>query len=461
MRGVDLNGARVLVAGMGRSGLAAVELLHRHGARPVATDLKPLEELPEAASRLAALGIPFLRQAPAVFEGPDLIVLSPGVPADLAPLEAARRRGVPVIGEVELAGYYLEGPCIGITGTNGKTTTTAITGHILAECGIPAQVGGNIGNPPTGMVAASRPGQWNVLELSSFQLETIRRFRAEIAVVLNVTQDHLDRHHTMENYAAAKRRLLETQQPGDAAVLNAGDSICAAYASLKRSPVWFSAARRLGQGLWIEKDRVLFDGEPLIEIAAIPLRGRHNVENVMAAAGAAHLAGAPREGIAAAIRTFPGIEHRLEFAGSVAGVDYYNDSKATNVDAALKAIEAFDGRLWVILGGKDKGSDYSPLRRPLAAKARAVLLIGAAAGKISGQLGDAVEKTACGTLEAALAEARRRASPGDTVLLAPACASFDQFDNYEHRGRVFKAVVARLAATAPSAAGRREGTPCV
>ncbi len=428
-----------------RSGLAAVELLCERGATVEATDLKPLDALAEAASRLKERNVPFRLQAPAVFEGKDLIVVSPGVRADLPELEAARRAGIRVIGEVELAGWFLQGPVIGITGSNGKTTTTALAGHILRECGIPVQVGGNIGLAPTAMVASSRPGQWNVLELSSFQLETIERFRADVAVVLNITPDHLDRHGSMAAYAAAKRRLLETQKPPDQAVLNADDAWCVEFAGIRPAkPVWFSLSRPVSPGLWLDGDRVLFDGDLLMETREIPLRGRHNVENVMAAAAAARLAGAAPGSIAAAIRTFPGVEHRLEFAGTVSGIDFYNDSKATNVDATRKAIDAFPGRLWVILGGRDKGGDFRALRAPLAAKAHAALLVGEAAGRIAEQLGDAVPQLSCGTLESAVREAFRRARAGDTVLLAPACASFDQFTDFEHRGRVFKDLVAQL-----------------
>jgi len=442
---VRLEGARVLVVGLARSGLAAAGLLRSKGAEVSATDIRPLGEMPEAAGKLAEWGIPFRSQDDEAFAGADLIVISPGVPADLEALERSRQRGVPVIGEVELASRYLQGAIIGVTGSNGKTTTTALIGHILGAAGIPAQVAGNIGTPLASMVPASRPGQWNVLELSSFQLETISRFRAQIAAVLNVTPDHLDRHHTMEAYAAAKRRLLETQQEGDTAVLNADDPLCAGFAAVARArPVWFSCARPVAPGAWLDRDRIVLDGERLMEVRDVPLRGRHNLENVMAAAAAARLAGASPQDIAAAIRTFPGVEHRLEFVRNLGGVDYFNDSKATNVDATLKAIDAFSGPLWVILGGKDKDSDYRRLREALAAKARAVLLIGAAAPKISAHLGDAVSQIDCGTLEEAVRKAHREARAGETVLLAPACASFDQFENFEHRGRTFKSLVRQL-----------------
>ncbi len=443
MNGAELKfaGARVLVAGMGKSGLAALKLLSGKGAELRATDAKPLADLPGVAE----MGVPFAAQSPEVFRGADIIVLSPGVPRDLEPLEEARRRGVAVIGEVELASYFLNGPVIGITGANGKTTTTALTGYILSQCGIPAQVGGNIGTPPTAMAPASRPDQWNVLELSSFQLETIGRFRARIGACLNVTPDHLDRHHTFEIYAAAKRRLFETQQAGDFAILNADDPTCAGFASYTAGTVyWFSSSGRVERGAWLDGGRILADGKHLMDAAEVPLRGRHNLENVMAAALAARLAGAPLGRIAAAVRGFPGVEHRLEFVRSVSGVDFYNDSKATNVDATLKALDAFEGGLWVILGGKDKGSEYSPLIQPLRTKARAALLVGAAADKIAAHLGAAVPLVRAGTIEVAVRQAYAQASPGDTILLAPACASFDQFTSYEHRGRFFKDLVRQL-----------------
>jgi UDP-N-acetylmuramoylalanine--D-glutamate ligase len=437
--------SKVLVVGMERSGLASVEMLKKYGAHVTATDLRSLEQLGAAGSKLRELGVPFELQSEQVFEGRDLIVLSPGVPADLQPLEAARSRGVPVIGEVELAGYFLEGQTIGITGSNGKTTTTALVGHILKQSGVAAQVGGNIGTPVVAMVEPSRPAQWNVLELSSFQLETICRFRAHVAVALNITQNHLDRHHTLDRYIAAKARLFETQQEGDAAVLNADDPACAGFASLTAAtPHWFSATRRVEPGAWLEDGIIRLDGQELMAASEVPIRGRHNIENTMAAAVAARLTGVDLPAIAAAVRTFKAVEHRLEFVRNVSAVDFYNDSKATSVDAALKALDTFDGKLWIILGGKDKGSDYSVLRAPLIAKARAALLIGAAAPKIAAQLRDSVTLIHSKTLEAAVRDAYARAEPGDTVLLAPACASFDQFESYEHRGRVFKNLVESL-----------------
>jgi UDP-N-acetylmuramoylalanine--D-glutamate ligase len=294
-------------------------------------------------------------------------------------------------------------------------------------------------------VSGSREGQWNVLELSSFQLETIFRFRANVAACLNVTPDHLDRHHTFEEYANTKARLFETQMKGDSAVLNYEDGTCRSFASRTKGEVfWFSSKRSVPCGVHLEGPELFLNGKPFMERRQILLRGMHNVENVMAAAMMARLAGAPQTSIGNAVQSFPGVEHRIEFVRTFEGVDYYNDSKATNVDAALKALEAFQGGLWVILGGKDKGSDYRPLREPLASKAKAVLLIGKAADRIAEDLDGAVKLVRSKVLREAVWHARESAKAGDTVLLAPACASFDQFESYEHRGRMFKQIVQEL-----------------
>jgi UDP-N-acetylmuramoylalanine--D-glutamate ligase len=442
---MHLNGAKALVVGMKKSGIASTELLAREGASVRATDLKPLEELPEAAALAERLGVPFAQQTPEVFQGVDLIVLSPDVPADLASLEQARRRGVQVIGEIELAGPFLKGNTIGITGSNGKTTTTSLVGHVLRHAGLIVQVGGNIGTPVTAMIDTSRDDGWNVLELSSFQLETIMAFHAQIGLALNVTQNHLDRHHTFENYAAAKSRLFENMGPSDFAVLNADDPVCVSFAKRTAATAqWFSSTHEVTPGASLCGDKLVLGGKLLMTAQEIPIRGRHNIENVLAAAIAAVRAGVNRETIAEAVRSFRAVEHRLEFVRNVSGVDFYNDSKATSVDATLKALEAFRGNVWLILGGKDKGLDYSALREPLAAKAHAVLLIGAAAPKIAGYLDGAVPLIDAKTMDQAVAGAYREAQPGDTVLLAPACASFDQFRSFEHRGEVFKQLVNAL-----------------
>jgi len=429
---MKLEGARVVVVGMARSGVAAVELLREQGAHVRAVDQNPVE-IP---------GLVVEPQTEAPFVDADLIVVSPGVPADLQLLAKARCRGVRVIGDLELASWFLQGESIGITGSNGKTTTTALTGHILKQSGIPVQVGGNIGTPPASLVKGSRTGQWNVLELSSFQLETSDSFHAHIGAALNVTPDHLDRHGTLERYANAKGRLFIEQRYGDFAVLNADAPLCTGYAKLGHgTAVWFSSTREIPPGAFLAQDEIVLNGAPVMKTTEVPMRGLHNLENTMAAAAMASLAGATHAQIRSAVMTFPGVEHRLEFVRELSGVAWYNDSKATNVDATLKAVAAFDGGLWVILGGKDKNSDYSVLASPLRLKAHGALLIGAAAEKIEAQLRGAVPLIPCRTIAGAVAEARARAKSGDTVLLAPACASFDQFENFEHRGREFKRLV--------------------
>ena len=432
-----LEGAKVVVVGTGLSGVGALRLLRKKGALVRVVDEKVKGEME---------GVTIEPQTAAAFRDAELVVISPGVPPDLDLFAALRERGVPVIGELELAAPFLQGRNIGITGTNGKTTTTALTGHILRESGIACQVGGNIGTAPAEMVESSRSDQWNVLELSSFQLETIETFHAPIAACLNVTQNHLDRHHTFENYANAKARLFETQDAEDLAVLNADDPVTVTFGQrTKAKTVWFSSTHHVS-GAWLDGEVIRLEKGELLNVHELRLRGRHNFENVMAAALMADRAGAGLLQIASAAATFAPVEHRLEFVRQIEGVAYYNDSKATSVDATLKAIDAFPGGLWIILGGKDKDSDFTVLRGPLRAKARAALLIGAAAPKIARQLGDdSVPVIQCGTLAAAVDKASRSAVPGHTVLLAPACASFDQFDNFEHRGRSFKDLVHALA----------------
>ena len=443
---MDFSGKHVLVVGIKRSGLAAIDLLRKHGAHVRAMDAEPPSE---------PLAVPVVAQSEENIQDngrdPDVIVLSPGVPYDLPMLIRVRERGIAVLGEVELASYFLKGPVIGITGSNGKTTTTALVGHVLKECGVPCQVGGNIGTAVTSIIETSCDDQWNVLELSSFQLEAISRFRAHIAACLNVTPNHLNRHHTFENYAAAKGRLFETQHSGDRAVLNYDDPTCVRFEARTPADVfWFSASQRVPTGIWMDGEELCFDGRPFMRRSQIKLRGRHNIENVMAAALASALAGANLDIIGAAVESFSGVEHRIEFVRELDGVEYFNDSKATSVDATLKAIDAFERGLWIILGGEHKGSPYTPLRRPLHERAKAVLLIGAedysqaAAPFIRKDLAGAVELVDCNTLDRAVQYARAHARAGDVVLLAPACASFDQFENFEQRGRMFKQIVAEL-----------------
>ena len=461
--GFDLAGKRVLVVGLARTGVAASLFSAGYGATVTATDDKPEAELVETAARLRAAGVTLQLggHASKTFLDQDLIVVSPGVPAKLPPLELARARGIPVWSEIELAWRFLRGTLVAITGSNGKTTTTSLVAHILKTAGIPALTGGNIGVPLLSLAESSTDATVTVAEVSSFQLETIESFRPEIGVLLNLTPDHLDRHASFDDYARAKMRLFENQLDRDAAVLNADDPEVTRRMPSRPRIFWFSRRKRVAQGVFLRSDEIVFRSDGAETVLArrdeIPLRGEHNVENVLAACAAAHLAGAAPGAVASGVKTFRGVEHRLEFVAEIGGVTFYNDSKATNVDAALKAVEAFPGPLLVILGGKDKGSPYAPLREPLRQRARAAVLIGAAAEKIGAEVGDAVALEQAGTLDRAVELAMKRAKPGDVVLLAPACSSFDQFENYEHRGRVFKELVAQLETRSAASASARKG----
>ena len=447
--GFDLTGKRVLVVGLARTGVVTSLFSAGYGATVIATDERPESELAETAAQLRAAGVRLELggHVAASFLDQDLIVVSPGVPAKLPSLELARAQGIPVWSEIELAWRFLRGKLVAITGSNGKTTTTALLAHILQTSDIPTLVGGNIGTPLLALVEKSTDPAVTVAEISSFQLETIDKFRPEIGVLLNLTPDHLDRHGTFEEYASAKMRMFENQLERDMAVLNADDPEITKRMPAKPHIFWFSRQKRVATGAFLRDNEIIFRNEGSEAVLArrdqIPLRGEHNVENVLAACAAAYLAGATPAAIANGVKSFSGVEHRLEYAGEYGGVQFYNDSKATNVDAAVKAIAAFPGPLVVILGGKDKGSPYTPLRDWLHDRARLALLIGEAAPKIALDLEGVVEIRQAGTLERALQLAFAAAQPGDTVLLAPACSSFDQFQNYEQRGRAFKELVAR------------------
>ncbi len=437
---------RVLVVGLGESGKAAARFFAARGARVVLNDARHADDLKETVEELGGLGVAFeLGGHPeGLFREQDLIVPSPGVPWDLPLLQSARKEGISVAGELEAASRELLGKIVGITGANGKTTTTALVGHIFECAGMTVQVGGNIGRPVLSLVDSSTPATWNVLELSSFQLEAMQSFRCNVAAVLNVTPDHLDRHHDMATYVAAKARILAPQQAGDTAVLNYDNEICRGYASaVKGTTVWFSRTRALDEGVWVDDGWIVSDGRR-IATTDLPIRGAHNLENALAAVAAAAAAKVPDEAIAKGLSTFHPVEHRLELVRTLDGVAYYNDSKATNVDAAVKAVESFESGLWLILGGRDKGSDYTALLAPMKGRVKRVLLIGEAAELIAGQLDHQIDMEDCGTLEAAVELARREAAQADTVLLAPACASFDQFADYGHRGREFKRIVGEL-----------------
>jgi UDP-N-acetylmuramoylalanine--D-glutamate ligase len=449
---MELRNQRALVVGLGKSGLAAAQFLKEQGAKVTVSDARPAMLITELPSLLDQ---GFIVEAGShgllTFRRQDLIVVSPGVPSNTPELTQVRALGMRIIGELELGAQYLQGEIVAITGSNGKTTTTSLLGEILKAAGRPTLVGGNIGTPVIAMVPLSVPDTWSVLEVSSFQLETIETFRPRIALVLNITPDHLDRHGSFENYAAAKARITENQTSDDFLVLNAENKPAQMVAAKTRAQIfWFSTQRPIKQGAFIHGESVLFlakeggKAEPIMPVTEIPLAGSHNRENILAAVCAARLAGVPAETIRSAVASFKAVEHRLEFVRELHGVSYYNDSKATNVDATEKALASFTGGIHVILGGKDKDSDYTALAPLLRERVKTVITIGSAAEKIERELAGIAKIESEETLDRAVAKAHELAVAGDTVLLAPACASFDQFENYEQRGKVFKQLVAEL-----------------
>jgi UDP-N-acetylmuramoylalanine--D-glutamate ligase len=464
---MELKNKRVLVVGLGRSGVASAIFLQEHGAKVIVSDSKSEVQLQKEVPALLDRGISIEtgHHGERTFRDQDLIVVSPGVPSDQPQLQHARSMGIPVIGEVELAFRFLQGKVLAITGSNGKTTTTTLVGEILAKSGRKTLVGGNIGTPVISLVGQSTPDSLVVLEVSSFQLESIELFRPWIAAILNITPDHLDRHHTFQAYVDAKARIFENQrasagenqQAGDFAVLNADDRACNTLKSKVKAPLlWFSRKQRVESGAFLKDDQIIFrhngQEQPVLGRSDIQLKGEHNLENVLAAVAMTMVAGCAPQQVRRGVSEFRGVEHRLELVTTINGVSFYNDSKATNVDATVKALESFPGNIHIILGGKDKGSDYSELNPLLRERVKRVYLIGAASDKIAAQIQDSTAVVRSGTLERAVRQAFDAARSGDVVLLAPACASFDQFENYEHRGRVFKELVHSLV---PVATGER------
>jgi UDP-N-acetylmuramoylalanine--D-glutamate ligase len=446
----ELNGTRALVIGLARTGIATSLFCAERGATVTATDSRTASELGDSVAKLRSAGIRLELggHSEAILKGQQLIIPSPGVPADAPLLRKAQDLKIPVWSEIELAYRFLNGKLIGITGSNGKTTTTTLVDHILRHAGFSTKLAGNIGTPLISQVSETTDRTITVVELSSFQLELIETFRPAISVFLNLTPDHLDRHKTFAAYSAAKARIFENQIEEDSAIINLDDPASREIAPSRPQVYWFSRKTNVEQGAFVRAGKIIFrqrgDDQTILAVSDLPLPGAHNLENVLAAVVAARLAGALPPQIAESIRSFSGVEHRIEFVAEIQGVRYYNDSKATNVDATLKALEAFPGRIIVILGGKDKDSDYTQLRTTLHEKAILALLIGAAAEKIEHQIEGSVAINRVGTIEHAVESAAQAAHAGDVVLLAPACASFDQFQNYEHRGRVFKALVRQL-----------------
>jgi UDP-N-acetylmuramoylalanine--D-glutamate ligase len=452
---MELDGKKVLVVGAGRSGVAASRFLAARGALVVLNDRKEFIDWPNDALALKGDGVVKLLAGDVpswLLDQVELVVLSPGVPTKSIPARYAERAGAEVIGEIELAWRFLKGRVVGITGTNGKTTTTALVGELLKDAGLPTQVGGNIGTPLISLVESSREDGWAVVELSSYQLETVKEFRPTVAVVLNLMPDHMDRYETFADYGAAKHRIFRNQTGGDVAVLNADDPVVSSWArGLEAHVVMFSTARELDEGLFLRGRELVartWSGErALLTRDEMQLKGLHNVQNTLAALAAGLACGASPDSMRETVRRFKPVEHRLERVAEVGGVTFYNDSKATNVDAAVKAVEALadePGRIVLILGGRGKNAPYAPLAPLVERKARALVLIGEDADRIEGELKAHAPVLRAADMADAVRRAYQSAEPGDVVLLAPACASFDMFTNFEHRGRVFKEEVKKM-----------------
>ena len=454
---MEVSGKKALVIGAARSGIASATFLNQKGAIVALHDQKPLENWNQDALALRDAGVGLLPgELPTwLMDQIELVVVSPGVPISGIPIRYMERAGAEVIGEVELASRFLKGRIVGITGSNGKTTTTSLIGEILSDAGFNIQVGGNIGRPLINLVESSSDESWTVAELSSFQLETIRQFKPAVAVVLNVTPNHMDRYESFMDYAAAKHRIFMNQDAGDVAVLNADDEVVSSWASgLRARVIRFSTKQELLEGMFLRGSRDLVwrdggAGQVIMKRDEMKLRGLHNVENVLAALAAGMACGAQPETMATTVANFNPVEHRLEFVRELDGVKFYNDSKATSVDATLKALEAFrdePGQVVLILGGRGKHAPYAPLASLIKDKVRRLILIGEDAETIEKELGSFATNERVRDMSAAVERAFAAAESGDTVLLAPACASFDMFDSFEHRGSVFKELVNGLRA---------------
>ena len=450
----SLAGREVTVVGLARSGIAAMRLLHEAGARVTGLDAKPIGALGREAAILRDAGVRITTGGPGgeAFAGAALVVVSPGVPLDSPQLAPARAAGLPIIGELELGWRAMEAETIAITGTNGKTTTTALTGALLAEQPRPVLVAGNIGTPLAAHALSFARDGLLVAEVSSFQLETVDTFQPRVAAVLNVTPDHLDRHGSFDAYLDAKSRIFTNQSPSDCAVLNTDDPAAAALAARARARVlWFSRRRRLDHGVFVREGWVAakLNGhvEAICPLAEVQLRGAHNVENVLAATACALWVGLGADAIRRALGRFRAVEHRIEFVRDVRGVQFYNDSKGTNVASTVKALESFDERVVLIAGGKGKGQDFAPLAETARGRVGHVVVIGEDGPKIAAAFATVgIGVSTAPSMQAAIEGARAQARPGDVVLLSPACASFDMFDDYEHRGQVFKKLVGALDA---------------
>ena len=447
---MDLNGRKVLVVGLARTGLATAKFLKGQGAIVTTTEVKPKEEIREAVHELEGMDIAteWGGHRTETFLKSDLIILSPGVDPNIEPIQKALQKGVRMISELELAYRFIQVPIIAVTGTNGKTTTTLLIGEMLREDGRKVGVGGNVGDPL--ILFANGGNQWEVLvvEVSSFQLEAIDEFRPRLSVLLNITEDHLDRYAQFDDYIKAKLRIFENQTSEDTAVLNRDDPIVMKFAKrVKAKRIFFSLSNRLDEGAFSNGQSIVLRLGAKREdysLAKTLLRGIHNVENMMAALTTARLFGCSKRAIEAVLNRFEGLEHRLEFVREIEGVEYYDDSKGTNVGSVVKSLQSFSKPVILIAGGKDKNGDLSPLKELIRSRVKQLILIGEAKERMDKELGSLTNTARVNTLEDAVLLANHTAKKGEVVLLSPACSSFDMFKDYKERGRVFKEAVQRL-----------------
>jgi len=447
---MDLNRKKVLVVGLARTGIATAKFLKAKGSLVTATEVMPKEEMKEAVEELKGMDIAtewgghrketFLKQ--------EMIVVSPGVDLNIEPIQKAIQQGVQVISEIELAYHFIHVPIIAVTGTNGKTTTTLLIGEMLKEDGRRVGVGGNVGEPL--ILFADGEGRWEVLvvEISSFQLEAIEDFRPQISVLLNITEDHLDRYRSYDDYIGAKMRIFANQNSGDLAVLNSDDPIVMRFGErIKARKVLFSLKGKLDEGAFSNGRTISLrraGNEEKYSLAKTPLKGVHNVENMMAALTAARIFGCSKKAIQGALNRFKGLEHRLEFVREMGGVRFYNDSKGTNVGSVVKSLQSFSEPVILIAGGKDKNGDLGPLEGLIRKRVKHLILIGEAKERMNRELGGLTDTVIVKTMEEAVLIAHRKAKAGEVVLLSPACSSFDMFKDYKERGKIFKEAVKRL-----------------
>jgi UDP-N-acetylmuramoylalanine--D-glutamate ligase len=447
----DVRNKNYAVLGLARSGLAVISLLLRHGARVTGSDLLSREALPEALSEVEGQGacIETGGHSETLLRNMDGLVISPGIPVDAPVPRQARALGIPVLAELEMASRFCQAPIVAVTGSNGKTTCATLLGKIFADAGRRVEVAGNIGSPFSAVADRLLPTDIAVIEVSSFQLEAIETFKPKVSLLLNISPDHIDRHHGYENYIAAKVRIFENQDTRDVAVVNADDPFTETICQGIRSRVVpFSITSELDEGACVSNGHVVFRSRgvtvPVCRVGEIGLPGPHNLSNVAACVAAAWTFDVDPSGLRETMRSFRGVEHRLETVAEIAGVIFVNDSKATNVVSVQCALQSFQQPVILIAGGRDKESDFRLLRPFVEDKVRLLILVGEAAAKMEAALGDVVKTSHAGSMDEAVQQGFRRSERGDVVLLSPACASFDMFRNYEHRGAMFKDAVHNL-----------------